>query len=245
MDIRVAARLLRIAASAGLVRLTTRLRAGIRLASPDDRSPSTALWIECDRHCREVVAHVAWRLAGRAGAGPRIGPTNWAEMVSVVVALQSPGPVAEAAGALWRQTELIGKTFVRDEADPWIPDPADWASMLAEWQICETAYIDVARVDHRDAGRQADGAPHRHRWSRTYTLRPRRTGGWIIEYRGNPSQMVVLPDGTFSAAGTEFRECEDCGTWESRKGSSGHWASDAYSGSRPSPRVQILTKPPP
>ena len=246
MDIRGLARLLlRVILSAGIARLGNRMRSGSRLAAPDDQSPATSLWIACDHYRRDVAAHVAWRLGGRAGAGPRVGSRDWAEPLGLAVALQSPGAVAEAAGALWRQTELLGKTFVRDEVDPSIPDPADWAAMLAEWQIRERAYLDVARVEPVAAAGHADGEPRRHRWSRTYTLRPRRTGGWLLEYGGNPSQIVVLPDGTFSAAGNQFRECEECGAWESRKGSSGQWGPDTYSGSAPSPRVQILGQPPP
>jgi hypothetical protein len=248
VGIRIAARLLvRTIASAGMTRLLGRVRAKTGRPAPGpDESPSAALWIECERHCRQVAAHVAWRLGGRSGAGPRVGSTDWAEALVLAVALESPGAIAEAAGALWRQTELLGKRFVRDEADPWTPDPADWDAMLAEWQSRDLAYREVARLeDHDAAGGHAEGDPHRHRWSRTYTIRPRRTGGWLLEYGGNPSQIVVLPDGAYSALGTQFRECEECGSWESRKGSSGPWGPDAYDGSAPSPRVQILTEPPP
>jgi hypothetical protein len=61
-------------------------------------------------------------IRSRAASDRRIGPRRFV----LAVALQSPGAIAEAAGALWRQTELLGRRFVRDEADPWTPDPADW-----------------------------------------------------------------------------------------------------------------------
>jgi hypothetical protein len=48
---------------------------------------------------RPVRSRAARRIDG-LGRGPRLA-----------VALQSPGAIAEAAGALWRQTELLGKTL--------------------------------------------------------------------------------------------------------------------------------------
>jgi hypothetical protein len=241
MDTRLGILLVLIAAALVLIGIVVRQRAANR-HRPMDRewSPYSALWEECDRYRRQVADHVAWRLDGRPGNGPLVEPASF-DAAAFVVALQSPGRIAEAAGALSQQTELLGESFVRDDADPWMPDPNEWEAMIAEWQIRATNYADVAQIDRGDptTGEVGDTA-HRHSWSRTYTMRRRRTGGWLLEYGGNPSEIVVLPEGTFSADGSEFRKCE-CGMWESRNGSRGNWKADPTFGA-PSPRVQLLTQ---
>jgi hypothetical protein len=238
MDTRLAILLVLVAAAMALIGIIVQQRAANRRRPIDrERSPYVALWEESDRYRRQVANHVAWRRDGRPGKGPLVeGPTF--DVAAFAVALQSPGPIAEAAGALSQQTELLGKTFVRDDADPWAPDPEEWEAMIAEWQIRASNYADLAHVDRGDPS-GAEGT-HRHSWSRTYTIRRRRTGGWLLEYDSNPSEIVVLPEGSVSAGGTHFRECEACGTWESRDGSRGNWQADPYSGDSPSPRVQLL-----
>jgi len=216
-------------------------------ASEPEQSLFATVWITYDRYRRQVEKHAAWRLAGRPGDGPVVPPRG-VDVLTLALTLQSPGPIANAADALFRQTELLGERFVRDNDDPWIPDPAAWEAMLAEWQILSREYKRLAHVDVPDSTGGADPA-HRHLWSRTFTLR-RLTARWVLEYAGNPSESVVLPEGSFWASGNQFRECEDCGTWESRDGSRGIWNEDANSGELPSPRLQILTespspKPPP
>ena len=211
---------------------------------PSEREQSlpVTLWIACDRYRRGVAEHVAWRLAGRPGDGPVI-PSSFAfKGLDLALMLQSPGPIANAGGALVRQTALLGATFVRDSDDPWMPDPHEWEARLAEWQILSEDYKQLAHVDLPDSTGGADPT-HRHLWSRTYTLR--RSGArWVLEYAGDPLLTEVLSEGAFSASGNQFRECEDCGTWESWNGSRGQWGEDVYSRKVPSPRLQILTGPP-
>jgi hypothetical protein len=213
--------------------------------SERETSPYVALWIACDHYRQQVAKHVAWRLDGRPGDGPVVRSSRDFDVLGLALALQSPGPLAQAAGSLTQQTELLGTRFVRDDADPWVPDLEEWEAMLAEWQTRARDYAQLAHVDRGDstAGASGDSA-HRHAWSRTYTIRRRRTGGWLLEYAGNPSEIVVLPDGTFSAHGNVFRECEGCGTWESRNGPRGSWKTDPYSSDAASPRLQILAQHP-
>jgi hypothetical protein len=231
-----------VAALVTLVGLVVRSR----VVAPDravhqDQSGQMAFWVACDRYRQQVAEHVDWRLGGRSGRAPLVGSAQEFDALGLAVALQSPGPVAKAAGGLLQQTESLGKTFVRDEAGPWIPDREDWEAALAEWHDRAREYAVLAQVDVPDSTPDDSADPaHRHTWSRPYTLRRRGTGGWVLEYGGSFSQMVVLPEGKFSAGGDQFRECERCGTWDSRKGSRGSWKADVYSRDAPSPRAQIL-----
>jgi len=241
----VASQLLLAIAVAALVTLVG-LVVRSRVVAPDrplhrDQSAHLAFWVACDRYRQQVAEHVAWRLRGRSGAAPLVGPSHEFDGLGLAVALQSPGRVAKAAGGLLQQTESLGKTFVRDEADPWMPNRWDWEAMLTDWHDRAQEYAVLAQVDLPDSTPNDSGDPgHRHLWSRPYTLRRRGTGGWVLEYAGSFSQMVILPEGKFTAGGEQFRECERCGTWESRKGSRGSWNADVYSRDAPSPRAQIL-----
>jgi hypothetical protein len=231
-----------IAVPVALIKLVVSRRAAARHPlAEQEMSLYAALWIECEGYRQQVAKDVAWRLNGRRGDAPFVGSANDFEALGFAVAVQSPGPIAKAAGALFQQTELLGKTFVRDRADSWMPDPEEWEAMLADWQIRARDYAQLAHVDLDRTGGDSGDAAHRHLWGRTYTIRPRRTGGWLLEYGGNPSEIVVLPEGTFFADGREFRECV-CGTWESRNGRRGQWKVE--SGNAPSPRLQILTQQP-
>jgi hypothetical protein len=238
--------LILIATLATLVGLGVRSRLLARDGrSEREQSPYVALWIACDRYRQQVAKHVAWRLDGRPGDGPVVRSSRDFDGLVLVLALQSPGPLAQAAGSLTQQTELLGTRFVRDHADPWVPDLGEWEAMLAEWQTRARDYAQLAHVDLGDSTADAGGdTAHRHAWSRAYTIRRRRTGGWLLEYAGNPSQIVVLPEGAFSAHGNVFRECGDCGIWESRNGPRGSWKADPHSSDTPSPRAQILAQHP-
>lgn len=221
----------------------SRLLAQYRPIEPE-QSPYVSLWMACDRYRRQVAKHVAWRFDGRPADAPLVGSSLDFDGLVLVLALQSPGPLAQAAGSLTQQTKLLGTTFVRDEADPWVPDPEAWEAMFAEWQRRARDYAELAHLDLRESTTGASGdTAHEHSWSRAYTIRRRRTG-WLLEYTGNPSQIVVLPDGTFSARGNVFRECEECGTWESRNGRRGSWKADSYSSDSASPRLQLLMQHP-
>ena len=212
----------------------------------EEPSPYLALLMACDRYRRQVAKHVAWRLEGRPGDGPVVRSSRDFDGLGLALAIHSPGPLGHAVASLTQQTELLGTTFVRDAGDPWVPDPQEWEAMLSDWQGRARDYARLAHIDPVGSTGDANGdsAAHHHAWSRTYTIRRRRTGGWLLEYAGNPSQTIVLPDGTFSARGNVFRECEDCGTWESRNSGHGTWKADLYSGDAASPRAQILAQHP-
>jgi hypothetical protein len=210
-----------------------------------DQSPYVALWIACDRYRREVANHVAWRLAGRPGDRPVVSSSRDFDALGLALVLQSAGELRQAAGSLMQQTTLLGTTFVQDDGDPWVPNLQAWELALAEWHVRANEYAKLIHADLGESTDRASGDPaHRHLWSRTYTIRRRGTGGWLLEYTGSPSQIVVLPEGTYSARGDEFRECEVCGTWESRDGRRGRWSIDPSSIGLASPRLQIWGQTP-
>lgn len=73
------------------------------------------------------------------------------EAAGFAVALRSPGPIAEAAGQLFQQTELLGKEFVRQDAnDPWRPDSRDWEDALADWLVRAETHRSLAPADDTD-----------------------------------------------------------------------------------------------
>ena len=105
---------------------------------------------ECLRYRRQVGRHVAWRIDGRPGAAPVAYDLTFGEAVASVIALHSPADIAEAAGQLLRQTQQLGKEFVRqDPVDPWMPDPMDWEEALAEWERRADRYRDLEEA-YRD-----------------------------------------------------------------------------------------------
>src|SRR5438067_12806922 len=134
MDTRLAIPFILIATAMIVIgNIIQRVAANGRRPKDPEWSPNEALWIECDHFRQQVAEHVAWRLADRPGSGPTIGSLDHAGSMALVVALQSPGPVAEAARLLFRQTESLGQRFVRNDADAAMLDPEERQSALADW----------------------------------------------------------------------------------------------------------------
>jgi hypothetical protein len=118
-----------------------------RRANRREPSPYLALLAGYLLYRIQVAKHVAWRLEGRPGNPPTVDSLFESEAASFVVALRSPGPMAEAAGQLFQQTELLDKEFVRQEPnDPWMPDPREWEEAVAEWLRRAEAYRSLAPI---------------------------------------------------------------------------------------------------
>jgi hypothetical protein len=130
-------------------------RADARQARVFDRKADlySNLWLECDKHKRQVEAQVAWRRDwrnGKKGKDPGIGSSEPARLAYLALTLLTTIDVSEAAQRLYDATTLLGghHAYVAKEGHPMpAPDEDLWLSDFNAWNQAAADFENAANAD--------------------------------------------------------------------------------------------------
>jgi hypothetical protein len=110
----------------------------------------TDLWLDSDRHKREVAAQISWRRDPSKGQDPGIGSSESAYRAYFAVRLLAPSDVVDAAFGLYLATEVLGEhhAYVAREGEPpAVPDENLWKEDLAAWARAARKFEQAAAQD--------------------------------------------------------------------------------------------------
>jgi hypothetical protein len=140
-----------IAASVALVGIIVQQRAANRHRFTERvQELLVDLWIECDRHHREVADQLAWRWTGRHGHSPVVGSPEKALRSVLALDLLTNRAVRHAARELYKLTFLLGARFALAEDDPDLPNRHYWDNLVAHWEIRAKDFLELSRIHLRD-----------------------------------------------------------------------------------------------